>query len=86
MLCVMEVVTSMILTFNSEWGSFFWPFLVLRDKSVYTVIVEVFKIRNNIAQDQVLMILSFAIIPPAIMFMIFQKNIMQGLTMSGIKG
>ena len=80
------VFTSMILTFNSEWGSFFWPFLVLRDKSVYTVIVEVFKIRNNIAQDQVLMILSFAIIPPAIMFMIFQKNIMQGLTMSGIKG
>ena len=76
----------MILTFNAEWGSFFWPFLVLRDKEVYTVIVEVFKIRNSIAQDQVLMILSFAIIPPAIMFMIFQKNIMQGLTMSGIKG
>ena len=80
------VFTSMILTFNAEWGSFFWPFLVLRDKEVYTVIVEVFKIRNSIAQDQVLMILSFAIIPPAIMFMIFQKNIMQGLTMSGIKG
>ena len=80
------VFTSMILPFNAEWGSFFWPFLVLRDKEVYTVIVEVFKIRNSIAQDQVLMILSFAIIPPAIMFMIFQKNIMQGLTMSGIKG
>lgn len=80
------VFTAIILAFNHAWADFFWPNLVLKDRSMYTVIVEVFKIRSSIAQDQVLMILSFAIIPPAVMFLIFQKNIMQGLTMSGIKG
>ena len=80
------IFTAIILAFNHAWADFFWPNLVLQDRSMYTVIVEVFKIKTSIAQDQVLMILSFAIIPPAIMFMIFQKNIMQGLTMSGIKG
>ncbi|MBO5059340.1 MAG: carbohydrate ABC transporter permease [Clostridia bacterium] len=80
------IFTAIILAFNHAWADFFWPNLVLKDRSTYTVIVEVFHIKTSIPQDQALMILSFAIIPPAIMFLIFQKNIMQGLTMSGIKG
>ena len=80
------VFTAIILAFNHAWADFFWPNLVLKERSMYTVIVEVFRISTSIPQDQALMILSFAIIPPAVMFLIFQKNIMQGLTMSGIKG
>lgn len=80
------VFTAIILAFNHAWADFFWPNLVLKDRSAYTVIVEVYKIKTSIAQDKVIMILSFAIIPPAIIFLIFQKNIIQGLTMSGIKG
>ena len=80
------IFTAIILAFNASWSDFFWPFLVLKDRSVYTVIVEIFSIKTSIVQDQVLILLAFAIIPPAVLFMIFQKNIMQGLTMSGIKG
>lgn len=80
------VFTAIILAFNTAWADFFWPNLVLRDREVYTVIVEIFRIKEAIAQDKLLMLLSFAIIPPSVMFLIFQKNIMQGLTMSGIKG
>lgn len=53
---------------------------------MYTIMVEVYTVQQNIAQDQALIILTFAIIPPAIMFVFFQKYIMQGMTMSGIKG
>ena len=80
------IFTAMILAFNAAWSDFFWPFLVLKDKSVYTVIVEIFSIKTSIAQDQVIILLMFALVPPAVLFLIFQKNIMQGLTMSGIKG
>ncbi len=80
------IFTAIILTFNTAWSDFFWPNLVLKDRSVYTVIIEVFSIKTSIAQDKVLILLAFALIPPAILFMIFQKNIMQGLNTSGIKG
>lgn len=80
------IFTAVILAFNAAWNDFFWPYLVLKDRSVYTVIIEVFSIKTTIAQDQVLILLAFALVPPALMFIIFQKNIMQGLSMSGIKG
>lgn len=78
--------TSAILTFNAAWGDFFWPLLTLKDKSMYTIMVEIYTVQQHIAQDQQLIMLAFAIIPPAIMFIFFQKYIMQGMTMSGIKG
>lgn len=80
------IFTAIILAFNASWSDFFWPNLVLKDRSVYTVIIEVFSIKTSIAQDKVLILLAFALLPPAILFIFFQKNIMQGLSMSGIKG
>lgn len=80
------IFTAIILAFNASWSDFFWPNLVLKDRSVYTVIIEIFTIKTSIAQDKVLILLAFALLPPAVLFIIFQKNIMQGLNMSGIKG
>lgn len=78
----------LIFTLNSTWSDFFWPYLVLNDQNKYTVIVKIFQMRGNggFSEDIVMAALTFAIIPPSIMFIIFQKHIMQGFTMSGIKG
>ena len=80
--------TSVILTFNSAWGDFFWPYMVLRKKETYTIMVDIFVMQQEptITIDTILIAIAVAIIPPAILFMFFQKNIMQGFTMSGIKG
>lgn len=80
------IFTSMILTFNSSWGDFFWPFLILKDKEVQTVIVRVYALKNVIGQDLLITALAICIIPPIILFMFFQKHIMQGFSMGGIKG
>ena len=80
--------TSVILTFNAAWGDFFWPYMVLRKKETYTIMVDIFVMQQEptITIDTILIATAVAIIPPAILFMFFQKNIMQGFTMSGIKG
>ena len=80
--------TSVILTFNAAWGDFFWPYMVLRKKETYTIMVDIFVMQQEptITIDTILIAIAVAIIPPAILFMFFQKNIMQGFTMSGIKG
>ena len=80
------LATGAILAFNATWNDFFWPYLVLKESSKATVMIEIFAVRGSVSQDKLLVLLAFAILPPALIFIFFQKNIMQGLTMSGIKG
>ena len=85
-LCIPVVVTMIILTLREAWSDFFWPYLVLRDKERITVMVELFSIQNLIPLDELVLLLSFSILPPTILFIFFQKYIIQGFTLSGIKG
>ena len=85
-LCIPVVVTMVILTLREAWSDFFWPYLVLRDKERITVMVELFSIQNLIPLDELVLLLSFSILPPTILFIFFQKYIIQGFTLSGIKG
>ncbi len=82
------IATTVIMSFSSAWGDFFWPYMVLKEQSVQTIMVKIFAMQSNsaIKINTLLLAISFAIIPPAIIFIIFQKKIMNGFTMSGIKG
>lgn len=82
------IFTSVILTLNAAWGDFFWPYLILKDRSKFTIMVDIFIMNrtSEIQIDTILMSIAISILPPAVMFVFFQKYIMQGFTMSGIKG
>lgn len=80
------IATIAIMAFTSAWGDFLMPLLILKDKNLQTIMLAVYTLQGSLPQDQIMVILTFAIIPPAIIFIIFQRNIMQGMTMSGIKG
>lgn len=74
-----------IFSFNGSWENFFWPYLVLKDKSNMTVAVQVFQLKS-LPVDEYMIILLLSIIPPAIIFCIFQKYIMGGINLGGVKG
>jgi multiple sugar transport system permease protein len=74
-----------IFTVNGAWADFFWPYMILRENTMWTVIVAIFNLRSLVSLDIQFIALTFAIIPPAILFIFFQKYIMQGFTFSGIK-
>lgn len=80
------VFTLSIFTLMNVWSDFFWPYLVLQNPNLKTVIVAVYSASTSLSADQTMMALTFAMIPPMILFMVFQKYIMKGLTMTGIKG
>ena len=76
-----------IFTVNSSWESFLWPYLVLKAPNLHTVAVKLFVYKSSgLAIDQYMMLLLLAIIPPVVIFIIFQKYIMGGFTVGGIKG
>lgn len=82
---VIMVIT--IFSINSSWEQFFWPYLVLKKEDLYTVMVKIFTMKDGAySVDMQIIALIFAIIPPVILFLCFQKHIMSGFTMSGIKG
>lgn len=80
------MMTVLILTIQAAWGDFFWPMILLKDEKTRTVMVAINGIKNQIANDQLVVALSITAIPPIIFFLIFQKYIMNGFSMSGIKG
>ena len=78
-----------IFTINASWSDFFWPYLVLGSRTeLYTVMVKIFYMAGSTgySEDIQVVALIFTIIPPVILFLFFQKYIMSGFTLSGIKG
>lgn len=81
------VVTVAIFTFNGSWAEFLWPYLILKTKDLYTVPVQIFRMKTaGFLMDQYVIVLLFAMIPTMIMFLLFQKQIMHGVSLGGIKG
>jgi len=82
---IVMVIT--IFSINASWESFLWPYLVLRDSELYTVAVQLYMLKDSgFATDKYLIVLMFTVIPPAVVFMMFSKYIMEGANMSGLKG
>lgn len=78
-----------IFTINGSWENFMWPYLVLKDTSLQTVAVKLYTFQqanSGISVDQYMIVLLFSIIPPTIIFILFQKHIMGGFTVGGVKG
>lgn len=82
------IIVIVIFTLNGTWSDFLWPYLILKEPEKYTVMVKIFTLKSSTGfpMDVQMVALVFAIIPPAVLFMFFQRYIMQGFTLSGIKG
>jgi multiple sugar transport system permease protein len=68
------------------WKDFLWPLLVLTDPTKQTVNVGLYQLSTGAAQNLFTAALVIASLPMIIFFLIFQRNIMSGLTAGGVKG
>jgi multiple sugar transport system permease protein len=68
------------------WKDFLWPLLVLTDTSAQTVNVGLHQLSVGISQNIFIAALAIASVPTIVFFLIFQRNIMAGLTAGGMKG
>ena len=76
-----------IFALNAAWSDFLLPYLLLANTPKETVMVRLFEFRTTNAPDtEVLRAVAFSIIPPIILFAVFQKQIMQNVVSAGIKG
>jgi ABC-type glycerol-3-phosphate transport system permease component len=88
------VATIAIFSFMSAWNDFFGPLLYLRDDQ-YTLSLGLAFYRasqiSGAAQSRtnwhyMMAIASLAMIPNVVLFFVAQKQFMQGITLTGLKG
>lgn len=79
-----------IFAVTAAWNDFLLPYIVINNQSYWTVMVKLFKVNAEMAVygitlDQFLSLLLFTMIPPVILFFIFQKRITSNVATTGIK-
>ena len=75
-----------ITTLSWVWSDFFNPLLVFDSKSVIPLQIYKLKSDANIKQNTYFMALIFASIPQFLIYVFFQKHIMGGVNIGGVKG
>lgn len=76
-----------ILTFIGAWNSFLWPLIIANDEKLYTLSVGLSLLKGQYGTAFGLQMAgaAFMVVPIVIIFIFFQKHIIEGYTISGIK-
>ena len=81
------IATVGIFTFMWIWNDFIWPLILLQDPSKQTVTIGLLTLRGQFLSNWAVLTagLTIACMPVLILYFIFQRYFVQGLTMGALK-
>lgn len=86
-LSVPVFVTVAIFTFNGQVGQFFWPYLLIKKKELTVLGVQMYTMQSsNYTMDYQMLAILFSILPQLLIFAVFQKKIIGGVSVGAVKG
>ena len=76
-----------VLTFISGWNSFIWPLIIANDQQNYTLSVGISLLNKQLLINPPLQMAgaSLMVIPIMVVFVLFQRYIVRGFTLSGLR-
>lgn len=82
------MVTVSIFTFIGNWNSYLWPYLCAMSEDMFTLPVGIPTFISQFSVDKTvpMTVNMIASIPILAFFIIFEKQIVKGITLAGIKG
>lgn len=83
------IMTVLIFSFLWTWDDFMGPLIYLNDTSLYTVTrgLQMFADPQSVtAWGPLLAMSALAIFPPLVVFLLFQRHIVDGIATTGLKG
>jgi multiple sugar transport system permease protein len=79
-----------ILQFQGTWNGFFWPFVLIRDQSLWTLPLGLtqFRLVGGFGTNwpPLMATVVLATVPILILYMFFQRYFVEGIAASGVKG
>jgi multiple sugar transport system permease protein len=87
-LCRPALAAMGIFTFTAAWEDFFWPLIITSSPEHYTAPLglALFVVKNRTSWDVLMAGSVIATLPMVVVFMLFQRQFIQGIAMSGVKG
>jgi multiple sugar transport system permease protein len=81
------VAVQVVLAFIGSWNSFLWPLVIAGDERLYTLSVGLSLLNRQIATSPSLQMAgsTLMVVPVLIVFVVFQRHIVRGFTLSGLK-
>ena len=81
------LAVQVVLTFISGWNSFLWPLIIASDQKLYTLSVGLSLLNQQLAVNPSLQMAaaSVMVVPILIVFIVFQRYVIQGFALSGLK-
>lgn len=82
------LITVTVLMFLRAWGSYMWPALVTGNnilpvsRTIANLLSKYFYVDVRVKMAAMLL----AMIPPMVIYVVFQKHVIEGMTMSSVKG
>jgi multiple sugar transport system permease protein len=83
----LAVVT--IFTLIASWKDFLWPLLVLSNSDLQPLMVALYHesgVNADLPFSYLMAGLVFASVPPILLFLLFQRQIIRGVNLTGLKG
>ena len=83
------LISLTIFTFVSCWGSFLWPLISTTKNDMQVVTVAVSRLKNDRVATNYGYVMAgstLAFLPPFILYIFLQKQFVEGIALSGIKG
>lgn len=77
-----------IFIFLGNWTAFIWPLIVTNDPVLYTLPVGLttFSVEQSVEWELIMTGAALATIPTLVVFLVFQRYIIRGVVMTGLKG
>ncbi|MEE9428629.1 MAG: carbohydrate ABC transporter permease [Paracoccaceae bacterium] len=77
-----------IFIFLGNWTAFIWPLIVTNSPELYTLPVGLttFSVEQSVEWELIMTGAALATIPTLIVFLVFQRYIIRGVVMAGLKG
>ena len=83
------IAVQMIFTFVSSWNNYFTPALIIQSKNKMTVPILIATLRGadymNFDMGKIYMMITVAIVPIIVVYLLLSKYIIAGVTLGGVK-
>jgi multiple sugar transport system permease protein len=86
-LCRPALAAMFIFTFTYAWEDFLWPLIIISNPDLYTAPqgLALFVTRNRTSWDMLMAGSVIATLPMVLIFLIFQRQFIRGISLSGMK-
>ncbi len=86
--CKPIVFVTAIFGFTGAWNDLFWPLIIANSEKMYTIVLGLALLQGEHGMEWNLMMAGSVVVslPLIILFLIFQKKLIKGVVLTGLKG